>query len=156
LREGQKSRWYPGHPTKKTDGRISMAALSGSRTEANLRQAFVTATLTHRRYIAIAEQADAEGRHHIAALVRAIAKSRASQAEAHLMRLEPSNDQTRTAYNVRLAIMDRLNACADAYPAMARTARQEGFHEIADWFEVRAKAGRSHSSRFRLALETLL
>jgi rubrerythrin len=52
--------------------------------------------------------------------------------------------------------MDKLNACADAYPATARTARQEGFHEIADWFEVRAKAGRSHAGRFRRALETLL
>jgi rubrerythrin len=133
-----------------------MAAFIGSRTEANLRQAFATATLVYRRYIAIAEQADAEGSHRAAALFRAIAKSRASQAEAHLNRLEPCNDETLTAYNVRLAIMDKLNACADAYPAMARTARQEGFHEIADWFEVRAKAGRSHASRFRRALETLL
>jgi rubrerythrin len=133
-----------------------MAAFIGSTTEANLRQAFATATLAHRRYIAIAEQADAEGDHRAAAFFRAIAKSRASQAEAHLNRLEPCDDNTGTAYNVRLAIMDKLNACADAYPAMARTARQEGFDEIADWFEVRAKAGRSHAGRFRRALETLL
>lgn len=132
-----------------------MAAFIGSRTEANLRQAFATATLAHRRYVAIQEQTDAEGGHR-AALFRAIAKSRASQAEAHLNILEPCNDKTHTAFNVRLAIMDKLNACADAYPAMARTARQEGFHEIADWFEVRAKAGRSHAGRFRRALETLL
>jgi rubrerythrin len=133
-----------------------MAAFNGSRTEANLRQAFATATLASRRYIAIAEQADAEGRHRAAELFRSVAKSRVSQAEAHLARLEPCNDKTRTAYNVRLAIMDKLDACAEAYPAMARTARQEGFHEIADWFEVRAKAGRSHAARFRRVLETLL
>jgi len=133
-----------------------MAAFIGSRTEANLRQAFATATLAHRLYIATAEQADAEGDHRAAALFKAIAKARASQAEAHLNRLEPCDDKTSTAYNVRLAIMDKLNACADAYPAMARTARQEGFHEIADWFEVRAKAGRSHAGRFRRVLETLL
>jgi rubrerythrin len=133
-----------------------MAEFIGSRTQANLRLAFATATLASRRYIAIAEQADAEGRHGAAALFRAIAKSRASQAEAHLNRLEPCNETTRTAYNVRLAIMDQLNACADAYPAMARTARQEGLFEIADWFEIRAKAGRSHASRFRRALETHL
>jgi rubrerythrin len=133
-----------------------MAAFNGSRTEANLRQAFATATLASRRYIAIAEQADAEGRHRAAELFRSVAKSRVSQAEAHLARLEPCNDKTRTAYNVRLAIMDKLDACAEAYPAMARTARQEGFHVIADWFEVRAKAGRSHAARFRRVLETLL
>jgi rubrerythrin len=133
-----------------------MAAFIGSRTEANLRQAFATATLAHRRYVAIAQQADADGRHQVVALFREIAKSRASQAEAHLTRLEPCNDETSTAYNVRVAIMDELAACADAYPAMARMARQEGFHEIADWFEVRAKAGRSHAGRFRRTLETLL
>jgi rubrerythrin len=133
-----------------------MAAFVGSRTEANLRKAFATATLAHWRYIALAEQADAEGRHRAAALFRAIAKSRASQAEAHLTRLAPCDDQTSTAYNVRLAIMDTLNTCADAYPAMARTARQEGFFDIADWFEARAKAGRSHAGRFRRVLETLL
>jgi rubrerythrin len=133
-----------------------MAAFIGSRTEANLRQAFATATLAHRRYIMIAEQADTEGKHGAAASFRAIAKSRASQAEVHLNRLEPCGDQTSTAHNVRLAIMDTLNACADAYPAMARTARQEGFFDIADWFEARAKAGRSHAGRFRRVLETLL
>jgi rubrerythrin len=131
-----------------------MAAFIGSRTEANLRQAFATATLAHRQYSAIAEQADAEGNPHPAAVARAIAQSRARQAEAHLDRLEPCTDTTGSAYNVRLAIMDRLNPCADAYPAMARTARQEGFPEIADWFEVRAKAARSHTARFRRALET--
>jgi rubrerythrin len=133
-----------------------MAAFVGSRTEANLRQAFATETLAQRRYIAIAEQAGAEGNHRAAASFRAIAQSRANQAEAHLNRLEPCNDTTSTPYNVRLAIMDGLNPCADAYPAMVRTARQEGFFEIADWFETRAKAGRSHAARFRRALETLL
>ncbi|HET6609610.1 MAG TPA: rubrerythrin family protein [Rhodopila sp.] len=133
-----------------------MAAVAGSRTEANLRRAFATAILAWRRYIVLAEQADAEGRHGAALLFRAIAQSRASQAEAHLALLESRNDKASTAYNVRLAIMDNLHACDDAYPAMARIARQEGFSGIADWFEVRAKAGRSHAGRFRRTLQTLL
>ena len=37
---------------------------------------------------------------------------------------------------------------------MARTAREEGFDEIADWFETLAKAERNHAGRFRKALET--
>jgi rubrerythrin len=133
-----------------------MVEFIGSRTEANLRHAFATATLAHRRYIAIAEQAEAEGRHRTATLFRAIANSRAGQADTHLDRLEPCNDKTSTAYNVRLSILDELHACSDAYPPMARTARQERFFEIADWFEIRAKAGRSRAARFRRALETLL
>jgi rubrerythrin len=132
-----------------------MAAFIGSRTEANLRQAIATAILASRRYIAISEQPDAEGNYRAGSLFRAIAKSRASQAEAHLARLEPCDDKT-TAYNVRAAIMSEIDACADAYPAMARTARQEGFLEIADLFEFRAKAGRSRAGRLRRALQTLL
>jgi hypothetical protein len=34
------------------------------------------------------------------------------------------------------------------YPGMAKTAREEGFSEIADWFETLAKA----ASRFSLVL----
>jgi len=32
------------------------------------------------------------------------------------------------------------------YPGMAKGARQEGFAEIADWFETLAKAERSHAN----------
>jgi rubrerythrin len=38
---------------------------------------------------------------------------------------------------------------------MARTARDEGLDEIADWFEMLAKAGRSHAVPFQRALKTL-
>jgi rubrerythrin len=38
------------------------------------------------------------------------------------------------------------------YPGMARSAREEGFEEIADWFETLAKAERSHAGRFSRAL----
>jgi rubrerythrin len=43
----------------------------------------------------------------------------------------------------------------DMYPGMARAARQEGFDEIADWFETLAKAGKSHAGRFQKALDAL-
>jgi rubrerythrin len=38
------------------------------------------------------------------------------------------------------------------YPGMAKAAREEGFAEIADWFETLAKAERSHANRFTKAL----
>jgi rubrerythrin len=41
------------------------------------------------------------------------------------------------------------------YPGMARTARDEGFEEIADWFETLAKAEKSHAGRFQKALNSL-
>ena len=39
------------------------------------------------------------------------------------------------------------------YPGMAKTAREEGFDEIADWFETLAKAEKSHAGRFQKALD---
>ena len=39
---------------------------------------------------------------------------------------------------------------------MAKTAREEGFDEIADWFETLAKAERSHANRFQKALDTVV
>jgi rubrerythrin len=41
------------------------------------------------------------------------------------------------------------------YPGMAKAAREEGFEEIADWFETLAKAERSHANRFTKALNEL-
>jgi rubrerythrin len=38
---------------------------------------------------------------------------------------------------------------------MAKSAREEGFEEVADWFETLAKAERSHANRFQKALDTL-
>ena len=41
------------------------------------------------------------------------------------------------------------------YPGMAKAAREEGFDEIADWFETLAKAEKSHAGRFQKALDGL-
>jgi rubrerythrin len=41
------------------------------------------------------------------------------------------------------------------YPGMAKVAREEGFSEIADWFETLAKAEKSHAGRFASAMEKI-
>ena len=41
----------------------------------------------------------------------------------------------------------------DMYPGMAKTAREEGFPEVADWFETLAKAEKSHAGRFQKMLD---
>ena len=60
-----------------------------------------------------------------------------------------------TADNLKAAIAGETHEYTDMYPGMARTAREEGFEEIADWFETFAKAERSHAGRFQKALDTL-
>ncbi|MEK0443251.1 MAG: hypothetical protein RL507_104 [Actinomycetota bacterium] len=41
------------------------------------------------------------------------------------------------------------------YPGFAKTARDEGFAEIADWFETLARAEKSHAGRFTEGLKTV-
>ena len=76
-----------------------MTEFIGSRTDANLRQAFTTAALAYQRYTDMAEQAAAEGRLNAAALFRHLARSQACQAEAHLSRLEAGHDKALAAAN---------------------------------------------------------
>ena len=49
----------------------------------------------------------------------------------------------------------RAHVQAVLMESMAKTARDEGFDEIADWFETLAKAERSHANRFQKALDNL-
>ena len=58
--------------------------------------------------------------------------------------------------NLKAAIAGETHEYTDMYPGMARTARDEGFDEIADWFETLAKAEKSHAGRFQKALDTSL
>ena len=53
------------------------------------------------------------------------------------------------------AIAGETHEYTDMYPGMARTAREEGFEEIAEWFETLAKAEKSHAGRFQKALDAL-
>ena len=53
------------------------------------------------------------------------------------------------------AIAGETHEYTDMYPGMAKSARDEGFDEIADWFETLAKAERSHANRFQKALDAL-
>ena len=51
------------------------------------------------------------------------------------------------------AIAGETHEYTDMYPGMAKAAREEGFDEIADWFETLAKAERSHANKFQKTLD---
>ena len=60
-----------------------------------------------------------------------------------------------TGDNLKASIAGETHEYTDMYPGMAKAARDEGFDEIADWFETLAKAERSHANRFQKALDNL-
>lgn len=131
-----------------------MAILKGSRTHENLKTAFALEAQANRRYVYFARQADIEGFPEIAGLFRDTAEGEASHANGHIDYLRKIEDPVTgkpigtTAANLESAIVGETFECTQMYPAMAATAREEGFSDIADWFERLAKAEHNHADRF--------
>ena len=102
-----------------------------------------------------------EGENDVSAVFRSTAEGETGHAHGHLEYLEAVGDPATglpigtTSDNLKAAIAGETYEYTDMYPGMARTARDEGFEEISDWFETLAKAERSHANRFRKALEAM-
>ncbi|NMF90871.1 rubrerythrin family protein [Aromatoleum petrolei] len=135
--------------------------LKGSRTETNLKAAFAGESQANRRYLYFAAKADVEGQNDVAAVFRSTAEGETGHAHGHLEYLEASGDPATglpigaTRANLAAAIAGETHEYTDMYPGMSKAAREEGFDEIADWFETLAKAERSHANRFQKALDAL-
>jgi len=134
-------------------------ALKGSKTEQNLKDAFAGESQANRRYLYFANKADVEGQNDVAALFRSTAEGETGHAHGHLEFLETVGDPATglpigpTRLNLKAAVAGETHEYTDMYPGMAKTARTEGFDEIADWFETLAKAERSHANRYQKALD---
>ena len=135
--------------------------LKGSQTERNLKLAFAHESQANRRYLYFAARADIEGYNDIAAVFRSTADGETGHAHGNLEYLERIGDPITdlpigpTDLNLRAAIASEVTESTEMYPTMAQAARDEGFDEIADWFETLAKAERSHANRFQQALDNL-
>ena len=135
--------------------------LSNSKTVENLKAAFAGESQANRRYLYFASKADVEGFNDAASVFRSTAEGETGHAFGHLEFLAEVGDPATgepigsTTNNLKAAIAGETHEYTDMYPGMARTAREEGFDEIADWFETLAKAERSHAGRFQKALESL-
>ena len=138
-----------------------MASLKGSKTEDNLKAAFAGESQANSRYLYFAQKADVEGYNDVAAVFGSTAEGETGHAHGHLEYLEETGDPATgepigdTSDNLKAAVAGETHEYTDLYPGMARTARDEGFDEIADWFETLAKAEKSHAGRFQKALGTL-
>ena len=135
--------------------------LKGTKTEENLKAAFAGESQANRRYLYFAQKADVEGYNDVAAVFRSTAEGETGHAHGHLEYLEAVGDPAtglpigETKANLKSAIAGETHEYTDMYPGMAKSARQEGFEEIADWFETLAKAERSHANRFQKSLDAL-
>ncbi len=138
-----------------------MPSLKGTKTEQNLKDAFAGESQANRRYLYFAQKADVEGFNDVSAVFRSTAEGETGHAHGHLEYLEETGDPATglpigsTSANLKASVAGETHEYTDMYPSMAKSARQEGFDEIADWFETLAKAEKSHAGRFQKALDGL-
>jgi rubrerythrin len=135
--------------------------LKGTKTELNLKEAFAGESQANRRYLYFANMADIEGSPEVAAVFRHTAEGETGHAHGHMEYLlngaagDPATgmEVKNVAQALESAIEGETHEYTDMYPGMAKTARDEGFEEIADWFETLAKAERSHAGKFKKTLD---
>jgi rubrerythrin len=138
-----------------------MAKLVGTKTHQNLKDAFAGESQANRRYLYFAKVADIEGYPEVAGLFKDTADGETGHAHGHLDYLKQVGDPATglpigdTAKNLKSAVAGETHEYETMYPGFAKVARDEGFSDVAEWFETLAKAEKSHAGRFQKAHDTL-
>ncbi len=133
--------------------------LKNSSTHENLKHAFAGESQANRRYLYFAKIADVEGNPDIAGLFRDTAEGETGHAHGHLDYIKQVGDPATgeplgdTRKNLKAAIAGETYEYTEMYPSFAKKAREEGYEEIAEWFETLARAEKSHAGRFQRALD---
>ena len=136
-------------------------ALKGTRTHDNLKNAFAGESQANRRYLYFARRADIEGYPDVGGLFRDTSEAETGHAFGHLDFLKEVGDPVtnepigKTEKNLKSAVAGETYEYTQMYPGMAKTAREEGFPELAEWFETLAKAEKSHAGRFNKGLKQI-
>ncbi len=135
--------------------------LKGSQTHENLKHAFAGESQANRRYLYFAQKADVEGYTEVSAVFRSTAEGETGHAFGHMDFLEDAGDPATdepfgsTEDNLKSAVVGEVYEYTEMYPGFMKAARDEGFDEIAEWFETLARAEKSHAGRFQAALDSL-
>ena len=135
--------------------------LKSTKTHANLKEAFAGESQANRRYLYFARRADIEGYPDVGGLFRDTSEAETGHAFGHLDFLKEVGDPAtgfpigNTDANLKSAVEGETYEYTQMYPGFARTAREEGFQEAAEWFETLARAEKSHAGRFQKGFDNL-
>jgi rubrerythrin len=138
-----------------------MASLKGTKSHENLKGAFAGESQANRRYLYFARMADIEGYPDVGGLFRDTSEAKTGHAFGHLDFLKEVGDPVTdvpigtTEKNLKSAVEGETYEYTEMYPGFAKTARQEGLNELAEWFETLAKAKKSHAGRFSKGLNQI-
>jgi acyl-CoA hydrolase/rubrerythrin len=126
--------------------------LKGSQTEKNLEMAFAAESKARNAYTYYAEAARQAGHPLVADVFLEIAKNEDEHARGHWGFLEKIQD---TPTNLEAAAHGEHYDATTIYPGFARTAREEGFEAIADYFERMTDREARHEIIIRTLIEQL-
>ena len=138
-----------------------MTNLKGTKSHKNLKEAFAGESQANRRYLYFARVADIEGYPDVGGLFRDTSEAETGHAFGHLDFLKEVGDPVTevpigtTENNLKSAVEGETYEYTEMYPGFAKTARQEGLNELAEWFETLAKAEKSHAGRFSKGLSQI-
>ena len=130
-----------------------MANLKGTKTEANLMAAFAGESQARNKYTYYASKAKKDGYVQIAALFEETANNEKEHAKIWFKLLH--GGMPSTVENLKDAAEGENYEWTDMYAGFAKTAREEGFDEIADLFEGVAAIGKEHEERYRKLLANI-
>ncbi|HEY7555258.1 MAG TPA: rubrerythrin family protein [Candidatus Binatia bacterium] len=136
-------------------------SLNGTKSHDNLKHAFAGESQANRRYLYFARIADIEGYPDVGGLFRDTSEAETGHAFGHLDFLKEVGDPCTgvaigtTEKNLKSAVEGETYEYTEMYPGFAKTARSEGFSELAEWFETLAKAEKSHAGRFSKGIDRI-
>jgi Rubrerythrin len=130
-----------------------MKELKGTKTEANLMEAFAGESQARNKYTYYASKAKKEGYEQIAALFTETADNEKEHAKIWFKLLHDGMPDTVT--NLKDAAAGEKFEWTDMYVKMAKDAKAEGFDEIAALFEGVAKIEKEHEERYLKLLSNI-
>ena len=140
-------------------------SIKGTKTEKNLLASFAGESQARNRYTYFASVAKKSGFEQIAAIFIETADNEKEHAKRFFKFLEGGETEIQASYpagvigdtaaNLEAAAAGENLEWTKLYKEAEAVAREEGFDEIADWFETLAKAERSHANRYQKALDNL-
>ena len=125
---------------------------AGTQTEKNLETAFAGESQARNKYTYFASKAKTEGYAQIAALFLETADNEKEHAKLWFKELEGIGD---TAQNLAAAAAGENYEWTDMYDGFAKTADEEGFHELAAKFRGVAAIEKRHEERYRALLKNV-
>ena len=131
-----------------------MAELKGSQTEQNLRTAFAGESQAHTKYLYYASKAIKDGYVQIGKLFEETARNEKEHAKIWFKYLH-GGEVPDTVTNLADAAAGENYEWTDMYAGFAKTAKEEGFDDIAFLFEKVAAIEKTHEERYRVLLENI-